>query len=547
MSQKISSLNIRPLKRGVESGLTLEESALQVLSDNILETTGETPTANRTTLYTELRKAGDSEILNFVEKRLGLRIPRKQICKEHNAPAEFFLKAFREEELDLLVLANRSGSKTTLSSVLSFLDSINYRDCETFCVGGSERQAQRAYQYTKEFWDRDSEFADLLLKEPMISETILRNGSTIRVLAGSTKAVHGPHGQRLKGDEIEEMDYDVFQGMLSIPETTHGIEASTILMSTRHKPFGIMEQLIGEYRERGYSFYSWCYKEIAAKCPYSCMRYNGPAAGVYAKCPLWDSCQGVLKHASGYYAVRNIIGKYLKLDRETWISQWECKKPESQGMVFDEANMIENPDLQFNKNAATHIGIDPGFSAPACYLLIQEVGEEIHVLDELYLQYKTDPELLDELEIFEGSSKPAGRAADFEDPGLIAYFNDHKKPTVGVAFKKNKKEAIKERRNFYRQKRIVVNSRKCKRFLREEKGLHYVRDNQNKPTEEIAKGNDHGPDALTAYFIRRLQRFKTDGGGSIRISTLSDIRRERDQARAEAEALAAASKDGGGS
>lgn len=536
MSPKITLENILPQKPGNKSHRPLGQLALAEIADRVGGEGGSPAVITRpTTLYSELRKAKDEEILGWVETNLNVFFPRKAFCEEHVAPAEAFLKIFRDETTDAVMLANRNGGKTTMFSTLSFMDSINYANCETYMVAGSKEQAGKGYKYTKAYWDTKPEFHDMLEKEPMISETSLKNGSIIKVLAGSTTSVHGSHGQKLKADEIEEMEWNVFQGCLSIPQSKLNIEASTILASTRHKAFGIMEDLVNNHAKMGYVLYQWCYKEIAAKCPFNCIKYDGIACGVYSKCPLWDRCQGALHHSRGYYSVKDIISKFLKVDEETWVTQWECKQPVRAGLVFDASQIREADSLVYSSLLPTYVCIDWGYSAPAVFLLVQESnsGEMVRVIDELRLQFKTDPELLEACEKFIDGRKIEMIYADGESPESIELFRKAGLPIRGIPFNKYKYRAIKERRNYYRQGRIVFNSDTCDVVLKEEKSLHYEKDSRNEPTETIAKGNDHGSDAFNCFFTKYIlaeEYRKEQEKKRVRVHTLADIRKEKKEA-----------------
>ena len=47
-----------------------------------------------------------------------------------------------------------------------------------------------------------------------------------------------------------------------------------------------------------------------------------------------DSFPGDMTQCSGYYTWSDLIDKYTRLDRHVWDTQWLCKRPDTQGLVY---------------------------------------------------------------------------------------------------------------------------------------------------------------------------------------------------------------------
>ena len=56
--------------------------------------------------------------------------------------------------------------------------------------------------------------------------TVLNNQSNIQILTASSKSVRGAHPQKLKLDEIDEIDPNIYEAALLIPKPSGGIKAS---------------------------------------------------------------------------------------------------------------------------------------------------------------------------------------------------------------------------------------------------------------------------------------------------------------------------------
>ncbi len=89
----------------------------------------------------------------------------------------------------------------------------------------------------------------------------LRNGAEITALAASQTSVRGPHPQRLRMDEIDEMPLDIMDAALGQPMGKDGCPAQVVLSSTWQYPDASMAEVLKRAGERGWPVFSWCYKE----------------------------------------------------------------------------------------------------------------------------------------------------------------------------------------------------------------------------------------------------------------------------------------------
>jgi hypothetical protein len=159
---------------------------------------------------------------------------------------------------------------------------------------------------------------------------VLINKSSINILTASSKSVRGPHPQKLKLDEVDEMEDGIYEASMLIPKTKHGIKASVQIYSTMHKAYGLMQRVITEAARSGYSIYKWCVFDVMEKCP----DWRDCEA-----CELWEDCQGKARQADGFYSIENAINEKRRVSRDTWLSEMLCFHPSQEGLIYKEFDL----------------------------------------------------------------------------------------------------------------------------------------------------------------------------------------------------------------
>ena len=193
---------------------------------------------------------------------LGVRIPHPAHCSEHQSPLEALWDAYSDQYHFGIWHAMRGSGKTLLLAVLSFLESVFKPNCGTTILGGSLEQSQKGVSYLNGFWQRPEAPRKLLIGDVAARGYRLSNGSWVSALAASQKSVRGPHPQRLRLDEVDEMAKEVFDASLGQPKANYGIPDQIVSSSTLHHPFGMMAELIDKKEERGAVLYRWCIEEV---------------------------------------------------------------------------------------------------------------------------------------------------------------------------------------------------------------------------------------------------------------------------------------------
>ena len=153
------------------------------------------------------------------------------------------------------------GGKSYLLALLGLTEAATLK-ANVNILGGSGEQSENVHNYCQAFWGYESAPSGLLVSDPARRHTQLAWGNAIKALTASQRSVRGPHPQRLRLDEIDEMDLAIFDAAMGqTMEGDTGIATQTVASSTHQYADGTMTEVIKRAREKGWPVYEWCYKE----------------------------------------------------------------------------------------------------------------------------------------------------------------------------------------------------------------------------------------------------------------------------------------------
>ena len=429
-----------------------------------------------------------------IEKRLGFWIPKKSVCKDHQAPLDFIADMYFERITSAVVLGSRTSGKTLDTAILNFLDADGKDGCKIMTVAGSLSQAKRGYEYWKEFWfDRE----ELLAKEPLLSITRLKNGSSLEIAAASTKAVRAPHLPKLRLDEIDEMKKEIYKSALSIPKSSDSIMAQTCKTSTRHKIYGLMHDVWEKALKNDTPRYFWCVWEVVEKCTKKC-----------TGCILVEDCQGKAKKAEGFYSVDDLIARRKELDDDTWRTEWLCEEPSREGLVYKEFDHNKHV-VDFVPKGDEYGAIDWGYTNPFVYLkVIVTPSDDVFIEDELYITETAVSSIAPRLkERFDAK-------VIYADPSGATEIAECKKVGLPVRSEASKVlEGVPIVRKWIKpaegKPKLFIHKR-CKNLIDEMNSYHW-----KEGKDEVEKEFDHGPDALRYFMVNRYLKYWKPGVGGV--------------------------------
>jgi len=287
----------------------------------------------------------DDQLHAWVKLHLDIDIPRRNVCAHHDAPFEYLRSSYFEPGKDLVVWAPRGGGKTRLGAVATLLDLLHKPGVSVRILGGSVEQSLKMWEHLVPDIERWA--ADRVMGRMQARKVAMENGSLAAVLTQSQRAVRGLRVQKLRCDEVELFDENVWQaaqlvtrsmklnrpgraanaGSPAEPSEFADIVAGTVeALSTLHAPYGLMSRVVETAEANGTKIVRWCILDVLERCP---------ANRVCATCPLWDDCRGVAKtQCNGFVKIDDAIAMKARVGRDVWDAEMLCKRPSVRGCVF---------------------------------------------------------------------------------------------------------------------------------------------------------------------------------------------------------------------
>jgi hypothetical protein len=486
------------------------------------------PTTKATEIYTSLRRRAPStrgDIKNYVKVYLGVDVPDKRVCEGHNSPMEYLWHSYSADFAvgeagngDAVVWANRGGGKTELAAIATLLDCVFKPRCQVRILSGSGEQAGRMYEYLTGFLRRG--YDEFLAGPIRKSKCRFANGSAVEVLTQSPMSIRGQHIQKLRCDEVELFDEDVFAAAKFTTQSKAGLLAAMEMISTMHRPYGLMQKIVSLAEESATAVFKWCLWEVIEKCTdRSC-----------SQCPLWADCGGKAKGGEGYLKIDDCITAMRRASRAGWEAEMLCKRPSRENVVFDEFEPAEHiRGVDYDPNLPLYRTLDFGFVNPFVCLWIQadEKGV-VRVIDEYVRSRATIDVHAEEIKrrTFSGEGSVA---ATFCDPAGLSR-NDVTGTSVvrelralGIATRFRRSgilEGIELIRRSLKagdgKKRLVI-SPKCQRLIEAMECYRYPEGGRAGSTSSPQAGElplkdglyDHPIDALRYFFVNYKHSGKT--------------------------------------
>jgi len=494
-------------------------------------------------IYRQLRRtapATRADLKNYVRAFLGIDVPDRKICPEHNSPMDYLWYAFtadkksshedtksqrnqiekasclgafvaEKQNADCVVWANRAGGKTELAAVATLLDCIFKPGCGVRILGGSGEQSGRMYEYLTGFLNNG--FDEFLAGPALKTKCRFKNGSSIEVLTQSATSVRGQHIQKLRCDEVELFDEDVFAAAKFTTQSVDNIVAAMETISTMHRPYGLMQKIVSDAQKFNTPIFKWCVWEVIEKCrDRNC-----------SQCPLWSDCRGRAKQAKGYLKIDDCITQMRRASRAGWESEMLCKRPSLENVVFDEFDpAIHVASVDYDPNLPLYRSLDFGFINPFVCLWIQVDGKGVvRVIDEYVRSRATIDVHADEMKKRTPCSEekvavtfcdPAG--AGVNDVTGTSVVRELRSLGVRVRFRRSSiLEGIELIRRAIRSgngSSSLVISPRCPRLIEALQCYHYPDSVTNGSELPLKDGvYDHPIDALRYFFINHAQPAKT--------------------------------------
>ncbi len=450
------------------------------------------------------------ELAQWVKDELGMHIPDEALCPSHQSPMDYLSASFLDDDApaDLLVWANRGGGKTMLAAIAALLDALYKAPIDIRIIGGSFDQSDRLADYLRKFLSMDGLSGAVAGR--MTRERIrLTNGADIRMLSQSQKAVRGQHAQKIRCDEVDLFDPEVW-GALQFTTRSRGKTRGGIeIFSTLHRPGGLMEHLVEQaQQEKNFRMFQWCLWEVIEKCDESKRQCEG--------CPLHDDCQGKARKADGFFRIDDAIAIKARSSRSAWEAEMLCIGAKRDWLVFGEFDpALHVADVEYCSDWPTYRAIDFGYTSPLVCLWVQVTpAGDVHVIDEY--AHTRRPVAQHAVEILAHNLAPV--VTTYVDPAGNA-----REATSGAACTELLASAgigccwrastINEGLELIRAAlapalgpaRLKID-RKCRGLIKAFREYHYpLPGSSGQPDRPIKDGPDHFIDALRYFFINRMR------------------------------------------
>jgi hypothetical protein len=460
----------------------------------------------------------------LVKEWTGLTVPDKPVCPHHNAPLDYLVGSLIDQR-DLLVWANRGGGKTMLAAVATVLDAV-YRAPAKICVlGGSFDQSDRLADYIREILDGHEDVLDGPMRRDRVR---IAGGSEIRMLAQSQRAVRGQHVQKIRCDEVDLFDDEVWRAVQFSVKSQGKTRGSLEVLSTLHRVGGLMERLTEaaeRYRPRlpaggkakrrrggspvptpGFEMVQWCLWEVIERCPPG-RKCSG--------CPLEEDCGGLARKAQGFFPIEDAIGIKARSSRAAWESEMLCRGARRQWLVFGEFDpAVHVGAVEYQPGWPMYRAIDFGYRSPLVCLWVQvSPGGAVHVIDE-YVQ--TQRPLAQHAEAIKRKD-PGEARATYVDPA-----GRQRESTSGSACVEMldaegfrcicRSSTIAEGLELIRTALAPATGEPtlriaphCRSLIRSMRTYHYPAPGKGDPDRPVKDGPDHCVDALRYFFVNRCR------------------------------------------
>lgn len=198
----------------------------------------------------------DDELKTYLWSKFSVRIPDTQVCPNHSTPFRAFADAYFARYGVTVWKASRGlGGKSYLLALLGHCEA-NVLAADVTILGGSGEQALRVIEYLQKLSGDE---------ENTKRRTDYTSGGRVTALMASSKSARGPHPQRMRLDEVDEMELLILDAAMGQPMSARGIKKQTVMSSTHHYADKTFTEVMKRASEKGWPVYEWCYKESHAE------------------------------------------------------------------------------------------------------------------------------------------------------------------------------------------------------------------------------------------------------------------------------------------
>lgn len=328
------------------------------------------------------RPESDDVLHGWIAGALGIVVPRHPLVPGSSAPFAYLRHAFFEDAdpRDCVVWAARGSGKTFYAALATALDLVFKPGIEVKILGGSLQQSARMHQHLRDLFGRPA--LSPLVRSMTERRITLASGSSAEILAQSERAVRGSRPQKLRCDEVELFDPEVWTAAQFVTRSKRcgvPVRGAIEALSTWHRPHGLMRDLV-ENSDASRRVLRWGVVDVLERCP--------PSEDC-GTCILKPECDGRAKRAHGHLTVADARTMKQRSDRASWRSEMLCERPGRRSAVLPEFErerhvVADAPEPSSDMQGLRWLaGMDLGLRSPTVLLLASVDGAgSVTIVDE---------------------------------------------------------------------------------------------------------------------------------------------------------------------
>ena len=208
----------------------------------------------------------DDELWWVIKALFGVELPRVSVCKDHISPFEAVAHAYFGREPNFAVwYASRGSGKSLALAVLGLVKAF-VLDVDVTILGGSMTQSLNVREHMRKLMAHQNAPIYAVQKD-QATLIQMHTGRAIKPLPASETTVRGPHPPLQLLDEVDEMEYKIYNSSLGQAMEQRNIHGDTIseyivASSTWQNPEGTFTKVIEDAREKGLPIFTWCWREL---------------------------------------------------------------------------------------------------------------------------------------------------------------------------------------------------------------------------------------------------------------------------------------------
>lgn len=334
-------------------------------------------------------------LAKWVREVVGVELSSGALVEGHDAPLDYLAHAFFEESSprDCVVWANRGGGKTFLGAVASVLDMVCKPGVQIRVLAGSLAQGGRMHAHLREMFERPA-LKGLVSGRATEKRIRLINGSCVELLAQSQAAVRGTRVQKIRCDEVELFDPEVWEAAQLATRSrcvtlsdgsTLVVRGAVEALSTMHRPSGLMQRIVDESRgpRATRRLFRWGVLDVLGDC-----RAHPACASESSVCALGADCGGRARsrRAFGHLELDDVLTMRGRVSRATWDAEMLCQGPSRSDAVlpeFDPRIHVVGGAPWEGREARWIGGMDFGIRAPTVVVWgVEDVNGSLWIVDE---------------------------------------------------------------------------------------------------------------------------------------------------------------------